>query len=235
MCTTGNIQAWIFVKSDSITFAERNNLLLKGKPLIAYTIEVAHKSRYIKDVFISTDSPDIAAVAEQYGAIVPFLRSKDLSNNSVPVQKAWQHAVEWNRSQKEYPVMDIMVSLPMLVPLRTSEDIDNSIELYLQGECDMVTAVSPSNRHPAYDMVFRDEAGNLSLILNNDNPFARTRETVVYDLTNMIYVCNADFAANESNFLRARTKAIVVPRERSFDIRTMLDLKMAEYILDEGI
>ena len=45
--------AWIFVKSDSIDFPERNRLLLNGKPLIAYTIEAAMKSRYIKKVFIS--------------------------------------------------------------------------------------------------------------------------------------------------------------------------------------
>ena len=121
--------AWIFVKSDSIDFPERNRLLLNGKPLIAYTIEAALKSRHIKKVFISTDSPDIAAVSEQYGAIVPFLRPQELSTGKVPIQQAWKHAVEWNRNQTEFPQMDIMVALPMTVPLRSAEDIE---------KCDML-------------------------------------------------------------------------------------------------
>ena len=69
-----NIQTWIFVRGDSLGLPGKNLKPLLGKPLIAYTIEAAQKSRFIKDVFISTDSPTVAATAEQYGAIVPFLR-----------------------------------------------------------------------------------------------------------------------------------------------------------------
>ena len=227
--------AWIFVKSDSIDFPERNRLLLNGKPLIAYTIEAALKSRYIKKVFISTDSPDIAAVSEQHGAIVPFLRSKELSTDKIPLQQAWRHAVQWNRSQNEFPLMDIMVSLPMTVPLRSAEDIDDGIELYKQGDADMVVAVSPSNRNPAYDMVRMDKNNNINLILNNDDPLARQRSWNAYDLTNMYFICDADFAAEEPNFFRRRTKAVEVPREKSFDICNKIDLKLAEIILSGAV
>ena len=229
------IHAWIFVKSDSINFPERNHQILNGKPLIAYTIEAALKSRYIRKVFISTDSPDIAAIAEQYGAIVPFLRPQELCNNTVPVQKAWKHAVEWNRTQEEFPRMDIMVSLPITVPLRTAKDIDAGIELYHNGGSDMVVAVTPSNRNPAYDMVFKNDANEISLVLHNDQPFARKRSSVVYDITNMFFICNSDFAIAEENFFNGKCKAILVPRERSFDIRTKIDLKLAEYTISEGL
>ena len=227
--------AWIFVKSDSIDFPERNKLLLNGKPLIAYTIEAALKSRHIKKVFISTDSPDIAAVSEQYGAIVPFLRSRELSTDEVPIYQVWRDAVQWNRNQNEFPLMDIMVSLPMTVPLRSAEDIDAGIELYRQGEADMVVAVSPSNRNPAYDMVRMNENNDINLILNNDDPLARQRSWCAYDLTNMYFICNADFAAEETNFFRRRTKALEVPREKSFDICNKIDLKLAEMILSGAV
>ena len=225
------IHAWIFVKSDSIDFPERNRLLLKGKPLIAYTVEAALKSRHIKKVFISTDSPDIAAVSEQYGAIVPFLRPTELSTNKVPLQQAWKHAVEWSRNQMEFPRMDIMVSLPMTVPLRTAEDIDAGIELYLRGESDMVVAVSPSSYNPAYNMVRMTEKNKISLLLDNEDPFARKQSFTAYNLTNMYFICGADFAAEEPNFFRCRTQAQEVPREKSFDIRNKIDLKLAECIL----
>ena len=226
------IHAWIFVKSDSIEFPERNRQLLNGQPLIAYTIKAALKSRFIKKVFISTDSPDIAAVSEQYGAIVPFLRPKELSTNRVPIQQVWKHAIEWSRNQDEFEQMDIMVSLPMTVPLRTAEDIDKGIELYQKGESDMVVAVAKSNRNPAYNMVKMADNSEVSLIVDNDDPFARQVNFTAYDLTNMYFICSAEFAATDTNFFKRRTRAVEVPRERSFDIRSKMDLKLAECLLN---
>ena len=228
------IHAWIFVRSGSIRFAERNSQLLNGKPLIDYTIEAAKKSRYIKDVFVSTDSPEIAAIAEQYGAIVPFLRPAELSTDMTPVQMAWKHAVEWNRQQTEFPKMDIMVSLPMTVPMRTADEITQAIDLYMEGNCDSVIAVTRSNRHPAYDMVYL-QGDDASLVLPNDDPFARKRVSEVYDITNMLHVCSADAAVEHKNYLSKRTKAIIVPLEHSFDIRTKWDFKLAEMMLKENV
>ena len=124
-----------------------------------------------------------------------------------------------------------MVSLPMTVPLRTATDIDAGIELYRQGDADMVVAVSPSNRNPSYDMVYFNDKKDIHLVLPNNDPFVRKRSSSVYDMTNMFFICSADFAASEENFFQKRTKAILVPRERSFDIRGKIDLKLAEYIL----
>ena len=99
----------------------------------------------------------------------------------------------------------------------------------------MVVAVSPSNRNPAYNMVRMDEKNAISLILDNDDPFARQRSFTAYDLTNMYFICNADFAEEESNFFRRRTKALEVSREKSFDIRSKIDLKLAEMILSGDV
>lgn len=227
------IHAWIFVRSGSIRFAERNLQKLNDKPLIEYTIETAKKSRYIKEVFVSTDSPEIAAAAEQCGAIVPFLRPDELSSDMVPVQSAWKHAAEWNRQQTEFPKMDIMVSLPMTVPMRTADEITRAIDLYLEGNCDSVIAVTKSNRHPAYDMVYL-QGDDASLVLPNVDPFARKRISEVYDITNLIHVCSAESAIKNENYLRKRTKAIEVPLEHSFDIRTKWDFKLAEMMLKEN-
>ena len=163
---------------------------------------------------------------------MPFLRPAELADKNVPVQRAWRHAVEWNRSQNEFEHMDIMVFLPMTVPLRTADEINDAISLYLEGNSDSVIAVSPSNRHPAYDMVFMDEQNNAELILPNDDPLARIRKNNAYDITNLIHVCSADFAATEKNYLCKKTQAIVVPKEHSFDIRTDLDLKIAELMIN---
>ena len=200
--------------------------------MIAHTIETAKKSRFIKDVFISTDSPGIAAVAEQYGAIVPFLRPENLAADDVPVQSAWKHAVNWNQHQSDFPVMDVMVSLPVTVPMRTADEISSAIELYLNSDCDSVIAVSPSVRHPAYDMVFLDN-DEAKLIIPNDDPFARVRKNRAYEITNLIYISSADYAANTANYLSGKVKSIIVPNSHSFDIRSKVDLKLAEILLKE--
>ena len=229
-----NIQAWIFVRGDSMGLPGKNVMPLCGKPLIAYTIETAKKSRFIKDVFVSTDSPTIAACAEQYGAIIPFLRPAELCDIMVPCHSAWCHAIEWNRNQKEFPAMDIMVSLPVTTPLRTAEEIDRAIELYSAGDCDSVIAVAPSNRHPAYDMVFVDENGNAQLCQENENPLARTRTSKAYDITNLIHVSSTDYIMQNPNYLNGRVKTIQVPREHGLDIKDIWDFKLAEIILKES-
>jgi len=229
-----NIQAWIFVRGDSLGLPGKNLRPLCGKPLIAYAIGAAKKCRFIRDVFVSTDSPTVAAAAEQYGAIVPFLRPAELADMSKPVYLSWRHAIEWNRDQAEFPRMDIMVSLPVTTPLRTPAEITEAIELYLAGGCDSVIAVSKSNRHPAYDMVYRGEDGLASLILPNDDPLARKRSTQAYDITNLVHVSSCDYIMRESNYLRGRVGTIEVPREHGLDIRDIWDFKLAELILSES-
>ena len=96
----------------------------------------------------------------------------------------------------------------------------------------MVVAVAKSNRHPAYNMVRMDDNNDVSLIVDNDAPFSRQVKFTAYDLTNMYFICSADFAATDDNFFKRRTRALEVPREKSFEIRSKIDLKVAECLLN---
>jgi len=127
-----------------------------------------------------------------------------------------------------------MVALPVTTPLRTPAEITEAIELYLKGGCDSVVAISKSNRHPAYDMVYRAPDGTAKLILPNDDPLARTRSSQAYDITNLVHVSGCDYIMNESNYLRGRVGTIEVSREHGLDIRDIWDFKLAEIILSEG-
>ena len=198
------IQAWIFVRGDSLGLPGKNVKPLLGKPLIAYTIEAARKSRFIKDVFVSTDSPTVAATAEQYGAIIPFLRPAELAVFGSPVRNAWCHAIEWNREQDEFPRMDVMVALPVTTPLRTPSEIDQAIELFLQGECDTVCAVIRSNQHPARNMLYLDENGYGLLCQQGKE------ERPAYDISNLIHISSADYILREPDYLKGKVKTLEV-------------------------
>ena len=229
------IYAWIFARGGSKGLPGKNIRLLGGKPLIAYAIETAKKSRYIKEVFVSTDSADIAAIAEQYGAVVPFLRPAELSSDTANERMAWRHAIDWMRSQDQYEPMDILVSLPATAPLRTAEEVEEAIELFLQGEADTVIAVSKSARHPAFNMVYVDDNKYAKIILSEYEEWKPNRQSypVAYDITTAVYVSSSDYIMSSDSYLKGRVQAIVIPEEHGIDIDTLLDFQQAEILLEE--
>jgi len=231
------IHAWIFARGGSKGLPGKNIRPLKGKPLIAYAIETARKSRFIQEVFVSTDSPDIAAVAEQYGAIVPFLRPAELASDTANERMAWRHAIEWMRSQDQFPPMDIMVSLPPTAPLRAPEEVDKAIELYLKGESDTVIAVSESARHPAFNMVYVDENKYAKVILSQYVEWVPNRQAYpkAYDITTAVYVTGSDYVMENDVYLKGRVRAIIIPEDHGIDIDTLMDFQQAELLLEERL
>ena len=229
------IYAWIFARGGSKGLPGKNIRPLCGKPLIAYAIETAKKSRFIKDVFVSTDSPDIAAVAEQNGAIVPFLRPDELASDNANERMAWRHAIEWMRTQNKYKPMDIMVSLPTTSPLRTPEEVDTAIELYLEGNADTVIAVSRSARHPAFNMVYIDENKYAKIILSQYEEWVPNRQAypAAFDITTAVYVSSSEYIMSSDNYLQGRVQAIEIPEEHGVDIDTLIDFQQAELLLRE--
>jgi len=208
------IQTWIFVRGEKRGLPNPEYGYLNRKALLTYAIETAIKTRYLRDIYISTDSSDIAAVAEQQGAIVPFLRPAELCLPNVPVELAWKHAVEWNLSQTDFPRMDVMVSLPVITPLRDPVQMDRAVELFLQGGVDVVTSITPctSNGRPLFRCT---DEGMLEKL--NDIPTA-------YSLTDSIYVCDSDFIATGKPWHAGRVKAIEIEKKFSYNIRTLHEI-----------
>ena len=228
------IHAWVFARGGSKGLPRKNVLPLCGKPLIAYAVEIALQSKYISEIFVSTDDREIADAAAKAGAKIPFMRPAELAQDKTPERLAWRHAIAWNRGQSEYPRMDIMVSLPATAPLRTVGEVDRAIELYLKGGADTVIAVSRSARHPAFNMVYVDDSGYAQTILSKYEKFVPTRQECqpAYDITTAVYVTNPDFVMQVDRYLDGRTQAITIPEEDGIDIDTPLDFKVAEMIMN---
>lgn len=123
---------------------------LCGKPLIAWTIEKALKSRYLDKVLVSTDSPEIAAIATGSGASAPFLRPAELATDTAPTLDVVKHALSYCREQenREY---DYVVLLEPTSPLREDDDIDNMLSrLHAKAdEFDAIVSVGEVNEHPS--------------------------------------------------------------------------------------
>ena len=120
------IVAFIFARGGSKGLPGKNIRLLDGKPLIAWSIEHALAVKLIDRVIVSTDSDEIAAVAIEYGAEVPFMRPPELACDNSPEWFAWQHALDFLRAN-EGDMPNMFVSVPATAPLRSPDDIEKCI------------------------------------------------------------------------------------------------------------
>lgn len=227
----GKCLAFIFARGGSKGLPRKNIKLLAGKPLIAYSIEIAKCCPSIDAVYVSTDDEEIAAVAEQFGAKVPFLRPAELAGDTSAEWDAWRHAITELEVRGEH--FDTFVSLPATSPLRSVEDVEDCIAT-LTEDVDMVVTAKKAERNPYFNMVTIDNSGYSRLVIEPENAIARRQDApVVYDMTTVAYVARPRFIKNHSGVFSGRVKTVVVPDDRAVDIDTVYDFMMAEFILKE--
>lgn len=222
--------AWIFARGGSKGLPRKNILPLAGKPLIAYAIEIGLQSELIDKVFVSTEDLEIADVARQYGAEVPFIRPASLAEDTAPERLAWRHAVEWVE-QSSLPPMNTMVSLPPTSPLRTVEEVNRGIERFSEGCWDTVLAVSPSDRHPSFNVVNIAKNGTVGLVNPPKNRTARRQDCdPVYDIATAFYITSPGFVMQTDSIWEGRVGAVEIPVEHAVDIDGKLDFEFAEFL-----
>ena len=121
------ILAFIPARGGSKRIPNKNIKLLNGKPLIVYTIEAAKGSNHINRIVVSTDSEEIATIAKQYGAEVPFLRPKEISQSDSTEMQFFEHALNRFEKHEQYEP-DLIVLLYPTSPFRKPASIDRAIE-----------------------------------------------------------------------------------------------------------
>jgi len=140
--TDTQVVAVIPARGGSKGIPGKNIRLLAGKPLLAWTVEAAVAANSIDSVYVSTDDPAIAKVAEACGAEVIF-RPADISGDESPSETALLHALGY--LNKQGMVVEIMVFLQATSPLRTSADIDCAMALFQEQQADSLLSVAPSH------------------------------------------------------------------------------------------
>ncbi len=227
------ILAFIPARSGSKRIPNKNIKLLNGKPLIAYTIESAKKSKYINRIVVSTDSEEIATVAKEYGAEVPFLRPKEISQADSTEMQFFEHALNWFIQNENYEP-DLIVQLFPTSPFRKPESIDKAVEEMLQHpEADSLRSVKLCSEHP-YKM-WTIEDGYLK-------PFVKSEDsnlhTLSYHLFPKVYIQNASIYITKPNTIKEKKSPvgdIIIPfvmgEMESIDINTLLDFQFAEMIM----
>jgi len=222
--------AIILARGGSKRIPGKNILNLGGKPLIAWSIEAAIKSKMFTKILVSTDSKQIAKISVKYGAEVPFLRnlhSDDFSKSSLATHTALYQAEKyWNMK------FDIVTQLMANCPLRTEEDIRNGIKIFNK------------NNNPAQISCFKFGwmnpfwAFKLSVNKKSKLLFPKEKNKRSQDLpelfcpTGALWLAKRDLFAKTKDFYMSGYNYESLNWMSSIDIDNKEDFEMAEIILD---
>ncbi|MCL6450614.1 MAG: acylneuraminate cytidylyltransferase family protein [Acetobacteraceae bacterium] len=204
---------------------------LGGRPLLVHTVEAALCARGLDRVVVSTDDPEIAAVARAAGAEVPFLRPAALAGDDAPTAAVLQHALSFlERSQGFAP--RAVVTLQPTSPFRAPGLIDRCLEEFLRTGADSVTTVFPAEHHPAWMWRLGPERRLEPLAPGRGAAPGRRQDLEpVYRLTGSVYVTRPALILEQGAVLGGDVRGVVVedPAE-ALDIDAPFDLLVARLI-----
>ena len=224
--------AFVFARGGSKGVPGKNIRQLVDKPLLGHALSIASKILEIEQSFVSTDSAEVASVAESYGATV-IERPVELAQDYSPEWLAWRHAIEWVRAR--VGDFDRFISLPATAPMRLVEDVRACLGA-LDAQTDAVLTMTPSQRSPWFNMVKADNSGCLSILVEGVSRINRRQDAPMsYDLTTLAYVTRPNFIMNHDDIWQGRVRGVLVPQERAIDIDTEYDFKIAEFLMTDRI
>ena len=223
--------AFIFARGGSKGVKGKNIKPIAGKPLISWSIDMALANERIRRVIVSTDSEEIAAVALQRGAEVPFIRPAELASDESREWDAWRHAlIEMEKCDGQMP--KAVVSLPATAPLRQQEDINECLDLFETENPDVVLTITETSHSPWFNMVKQNAEGEVSLLIVKEGDIARRQDApIVYNLATVCYVVKSNYVMKSENLFEGTTKSVIIPPERAIDIDTPFDFEIAEILL----
>jgi CMP-N,N'-diacetyllegionaminic acid synthase len=203
----------------------KNIKSLSGKPLIAWTIDAAKQSKYIDEVVVSTDDIEIAEIAKQYGAKVPFLRPNQLATDEALIIDVITHTL------KQLPRFDWLLLLQPTSPLRTTSDIEGIIKFCKDNKSPSAASICEVSKHP-YWMYQKDERFRLQPFIIGHPEITRRQELPkAYSLNGALYLAKIDWLLKQKSFIGKETLGFVMSLEKSADLDTIEDWNWAEYLI----
>lgn len=220
--------SFVFARGGSKGVPGKNIRSLAGKPLLAYSLELARQVPVIQKLFVSTEDDRIAKVAKEWGGTV-IPRPAELAQDDSPEWLAWLHAVEW--VQQNVGTFDVFISIPATSPLRNSDDVKACLDR-LDDDTDMVVTITDTNHSPWFNMVRLTEDGYARLLIEGEQCFnSRQDVPLAFDMTTVAYVTRPQFILEANGIFEGRVKAVKIPEERALDIDTELDFQIAEFLM----
>lgn len=225
----GNL-AVITARSGSKGLKDKNIRWMNGKPLLAYSIETALRSKLFNVVHVSTDSEHYANIARKYGADVPFLRSEELSEDHSDSWDVLRFVVE--QYEKIGKKFDTVTLLQPTSPLRTVYDICEAFKIYNTKQAENVFSVCEVKHDPFWCNTIPPD-GSLNHFISPEEDGRRQDFPRYYALNGAIYIISTELLMKKGNVYGSKSYAYFMPRYRSIDIDDEYDFLIAEILSEK--
>ena len=218
---SNNVIAIVPLRAGSKGLPKKNLRIFNGKPLFLHT--VAQALRVVGKAVITTDIPEIRKTNMRPGCSV-CRRPRELCGDDVPMAAVIDHVIKnhdlWGHT---------LVLLQATSPLRSDQDICRAIDLFRSGLNSLVMTVTEKDRESLKYGTFRNDR---YVPLGGEKDCFKNRQQLqpVYGPNGAVYVFDADQFVAEGGFPSARIGALEVPFERSIDIDSEDDLRLAEQL-----
>ena len=228
--------AIIPARSGSKEVPGKNLRLLAGLPLITHSIRFAHLCPEIERCIVSTDSDEIAKVARDAEGEVPFLRPRELAQDSTPMLPVLQHAIRQMELQEENRYQ-LVILLQPTSPFRLPGDVSRALQVMKQDSAAVgVVAVSKPSFNPRVVCV-EETNGYLAWPFDHKMYTRRQEADPVYRINGILYVWRRDHLMSSSveQLYAAPHRILIIPEERALDIDSLHDFHVAEALLQSGM
>ena len=224
-----NIISIIPARGGSKGIPRKNIKLLNGKPLISYSIDASNSCSLIDETYVSTEDAEISEISKGNNAEV-IERPDELAGDDSSSIDVILHVLDYLENKGELP--DLFVLLQPTSPLRTSEDIEASINSFLESDCDSLVSVCALDHRSLLNFSLED---GFLVQNNNESLFNSRRQDIPthYSLNGAIYITTPEFIRKNKSFYSDKTIPHVMSKEKSIDIDTSFDFKLAEFLLNE--
>ncbi|MBI4439671.1 acylneuraminate cytidylyltransferase family protein [Candidatus Woesearchaeota archaeon] len=202
----------------------KNIRLLNGKPLIAYTIEAARASKLVSEIAVTTDDIKVKGIANNYGVEI-IERPAELALDNTPMLPVLQHAVK--SLEESY---DCIILLQPTSPFRTANDIDECIKKL--GDFDAVYSIAENKESPLWSFKIEKEC-IVPLLPFDKTKTLRQESEKSYYLNGAIYAYKKEVLMGAKEFPLKNVSCIIMPPERSVEIDTEFDFRVAEVLLND--
>tara|TARA_B100000900_G_scaffold227995_1_gene193568 strand:- start:332 stop:1033 length:702 start_codon:yes stop_codon:yes gene_type:complete len=219
--------AIIPARGGSKRIPKKNIKKFLGKPIISYSIEAALKSKLFKKVIVSTDSEEIANIAAEYGAEVPFLRPKQLSDDFSGTHEVVGHAVEW--IEEKISKLDYVCCIYATAPLIQDNDLVKGFEIIQKGNWDSVIA-STSYSYPIFRSFKKNSQGGLKMIFPEFYNSRSQDLPEIYHDAGQFYWAKPEIWKKPSEMYNEKNAIVEIPNYRVQDIDTLEDWRRAELL-----
>jgi len=221
-----SVLAIIPARGGSKEVPRKNIREVGGKPLIAWTIEEAKKSKYVDRLILSSEDEEIIRIARKWGCEVPFVRPSSLARDNTPGIEPVLHAIETLPEKYDYVIL-----LQPTSPLRKARDIDGCVKTCIQQCSNVCVSITRSAKTPYWMYLVKADGHLCHLMDKKTNITLRQDSPPVYVLNGAVYVAKMEWLLRNKSFVTEETISYLMPDVRSLDVDTEFDINIVSYLL----